>query len=492
MGSVLKKAQVLVVAMAAALATAVLVPGQAQAAETSFTFTGHGYGHGRGMSQYGAQGAALRGLNARQILDFYYPGTKQAQAAGQIRVQLSADTDGDTIVAHAPGMQLRWLSGGAATTLPAAGWWRLRAVGANTVVEMASNARAWSSWATRPGVAELEAVGPLTLRTSSGDRHYRGALRQVGGATVNVLGLETYLQGVVAREMPASWQPAALQSQAVAARTYVVRLRQLNSARSYDTCDTTSCQVYGGQAAEVAATNNAIAATSGQIRTHGGSPALTQYSSSSGGHTVYGGVAYLPAQADPYDGFSGNPMHSWTKTVSAAVIGKAFPGIGAVTQVTVLTRSGGGEWGGRAAKVKVTGTRGSVSTTGSTMRSRLGLRSDWFTIGGAASMDSLTQQVQAGYRTLGGRKVLGRARGPVRAVGKGGFRVYTKGRVYWSPATGAVRVRGKGLRAYLRAGGPSGKLGFPTSASLRIRPVATLVFEHGQITVRRGKILIRH
>ena len=58
----------LVTAFAIALAGAVQAPSQAQAAETSFTFTGHGYGHGRGMSQYGAQGAALRGLNARQIL----------------------------------------------------------------------------------------------------------------------------------------------------------------------------------------------------------------------------------------------------------------------------------------------------------------------------------------------------------------------------------------------------------------------------------------
>src|SRR5690606_40334822 len=30
--------------------------------------TGHGYGHGHGMSQHGAQGAALQGLNWRQIV----------------------------------------------------------------------------------------------------------------------------------------------------------------------------------------------------------------------------------------------------------------------------------------------------------------------------------------------------------------------------------------------------------------------------------------
>ncbi|HEV8616787.1 MAG TPA: SpoIID/LytB domain-containing protein [Methylomirabilota bacterium] len=38
-------------------------------------FAGRGYGHGVGMSQWGAKGMAERGYSARQILEFYYPGT---------------------------------------------------------------------------------------------------------------------------------------------------------------------------------------------------------------------------------------------------------------------------------------------------------------------------------------------------------------------------------------------------------------------------------
>ena len=34
-------------------------------------------GHGWGMSQYGAYGAARKGLTWKQILAFYYPGTKR-------------------------------------------------------------------------------------------------------------------------------------------------------------------------------------------------------------------------------------------------------------------------------------------------------------------------------------------------------------------------------------------------------------------------------
>ena len=59
---------------------------------TSFSLSGRGYGHGRGMSQYGAYGAALKGLSRDQILDFYYPGTTRSTSAGNptIRVRLGA------------------------------------------------------------------------------------------------------------------------------------------------------------------------------------------------------------------------------------------------------------------------------------------------------------------------------------------------------------------------------------------------------------------
>jgi len=38
-------------------------------------FAGRGYGHGVGMCQWGAKGMAERGYTARQILEYYYPGT---------------------------------------------------------------------------------------------------------------------------------------------------------------------------------------------------------------------------------------------------------------------------------------------------------------------------------------------------------------------------------------------------------------------------------
>ncbi len=42
----------------------------------SIVFTGHGFGHGVGLCQWGARGMAEAGKNYRDILRFYYPGTR--------------------------------------------------------------------------------------------------------------------------------------------------------------------------------------------------------------------------------------------------------------------------------------------------------------------------------------------------------------------------------------------------------------------------------
>jgi len=48
----------------------------------TFVFTGKGFGHGVGMSQWGAQGMALTGASAEQILAHYYRGTTVTAVGG--------------------------------------------------------------------------------------------------------------------------------------------------------------------------------------------------------------------------------------------------------------------------------------------------------------------------------------------------------------------------------------------------------------------------
>src|SRR5262245_64350610 len=97
--------------------TLVLVSAPAASAEdipatgvAKWKVTGHGWGHGHGMSQYGAKGAAEQGVGWKQILAFYYPGTKLGRTHGPIKVLVTADRR-DVQVDARDGLRLRPLSG---------------------------------------------------------------------------------------------------------------------------------------------------------------------------------------------------------------------------------------------------------------------------------------------------------------------------------------------------------------------------------------------
>src|SRR5438034_961524 len=77
------------------------------------------------------------------------------------------------------------------------------------------------------------------------------------------LGLEAYLKGVVPAEMPSNWQPEALKTQAVAARSYALSTRA--TGRPYDVFSDTRSQVYIGRSYEKPSMNAAVDATKGQV-----------------------------------------------------------------------------------------------------------------------------------------------------------------------------------------------------------------------------------
>jgi SpoIID/LytB domain protein len=356
------------------------------------TVKGHGYGHGHGMSQYGAEGAARKGLGYRKILRFYYPGTTWRTTTGRIRVLLTADTTDDLLVKAAPGLTVRDTAGGKRVALPDNGARRWRvATATNGTTQVSYRTKRWHPWRVLDGQGEFYAAGrPITLFTPAGARAYRGLLRTAVGSsgdlvTVNDISLDAYLKGVVPLEIPASWSGAAVRAQAVAARTYAVYARAHPASSAYDLCDTTSCQVYGGRAAEHDASSRAVDDTDHQVLTSGGQPAFTQFGSSSGGWTSAGSAPYLPAKKDPYDGWSGNPVHTWSTTVADTTLESAWPTIGNLTRIAVNSRDGNGDWGGRVRTLTLTGSRGKVRVSGDTFRSVLGLRSTWVTFAVARS-----------------------------------------------------------------------------------------------------------
>lgn len=441
-----------------------------------WTVDGHGYGHGHGMSQYGAQGAALQGLNYTEIADFYYPKTSWGTVRGTVRVLISADTSSDLQVRPRGGLSLTDLGDNTTWRLPrttGVDRWRLAVTGNNNTIVQSHTAQGWERW-TAPdgrrnltGEGQFKAPGPITLLVPGGSdvvgKRYRGALRMAapyGGTTardtVNVVTWNQYVMGVVPYEMPASWHPQALRAQAVAARTFGAYLRAQNRSRYYQICDTTSCQVYGGVAAEQESSNNAVTATEGKILTYKRKPALTQFSSSSGGWTSAGGLPYLVAKRDPYDDHPGNAMHSWTTQVNVASLEAAHPEIGPLVDMQVTRRENHGAWGGRVLQIKLNGTKGVAYMTGEDFRWRFGLRSNWFTIEPTPIIER--------WREIGAAKSsIGRPKSGEYKVLAGAAQNFDQGRIYWRKGVGAFELRGRIKAKYSRLGGPTSALGWPTS-----------------------------
>ncbi len=353
----------------------------------TLTITGNGYGHGHGLSQYGAQGAAGKGLGHRAILSFYYPALTFGSIGGDVQVLITADTTSDVMVEARPGLTVKSLDTKKTYRLSkkSARWWRIKpAQGSRRSVVAVKANGGWKTVRTVRGEAQFKAGGrPLTLRTPSGDTAYRGVLRSAAPSatsgkrdTVNVLPLESYLKGVVPREVPAQWHPAAVRAQAVAARTYAAFERRSPAARHYQICDTAECQVYGGYSAEEPESNQAVEATRKLGLLFRGEPAFTQFSASNGGYQSAGSVSYLGARKDPYD----KAYRGWTDQVTAAEIEAALPAIGTFRSASVASRDGKGAFGGRVGTVRVVGSSASTTISGDAFRSWFGLRSTLFAI----------------------------------------------------------------------------------------------------------------
>jgi stage II sporulation protein D len=337
--------------------------------------SGAGDGHGVGMSQYGAEGYALHGASAAAILAHYYSGTALGRANPRQPVRVLIGTGRAAFSGAARAGAVR---------LSAAGTYTVTATGLGLRVASASG----RTVLTASGSLTVTGPGPLT----TDGRGYRGALRfmatPTGGVqTVDVVGLDDYVRGVVAEEMDASWAPAALEAQAIAARTYA--LTTSVGGNGYSLYDDTRSQMYGGAGAETATTNAAVAATSGEVVTYRGRPATTYFFASSGGETesiqnVWPGAAaepWLVGVSDPYDGAGGNPYHRWTVTLSLA---RATRELGSSVRGRlrhiVVTRRGVSP---RVLSARVVGSRGTRTVTGAQLAQAFGLPSTWmsFSVG---------------------------------------------------------------------------------------------------------------
>lgn len=222
--------------------------------------------------------------------------------------------------------------------------------------------------------------GGLTLRANNGKM-----------MVINSVPLEDYLYGVVPQEVVPSWPAAALEAQAVAARTYALHTMEENKGKLYDVSTSTDHQVYNGVSGETQATTNAVNKTKGMVMLYNQRPINALFHSDGGGYTedsvnVWGSdVPYLKGVKD----FStGTSTSNWTVTTSRQALesklNAASKGVGKLKSIQLTPLGKPGQQtsdrgvSGRIKSATFIGTSGKTTVDGDSLRSILGLKSTLF------------------------------------------------------------------------------------------------------------------
>jgi stage II sporulation protein D len=237
--------------------------------------------------------------------------------------------------------------------LPAATKWKLIDE-KRRVVASAESSERWSVLrdgrrlrvihADAPSSAWID--GPLTFETGADvawqKKTYRGILvfspADTGLLIVNRVDVEEYLRGVIPLEIGArlTSDHAAVEAQAVAARSYTYTRMLSSGQRDFDLRATDSDQVYGGVAAETFWGDLAVAATAGWVLSYRGQVVTGPYHSACGGSTALpsetwrgGQNGFLRAVSDtsprtgrPWCEIS--PRAQWERRIPAADLASAL------------------------------------------------------------------------------------------------------------------------------------------------------------------------
>ena len=214
--------------------------------------------------------------------------------------------------------------------------------------------------------------------------------------SVETLTMADYLFGVVAAEMPASFEPEALKAQACAARTYAARLRSSGKHDGADLCDDSSCcQAYlppdaararWGLSAQTYSEKlaAAVAETDGLGVLSGGEPIQAVFFSSAPGQTVdaaavWGSeVDYLKSVSSP----EGDEVPNYHSRVALSADQVRQAAQGAYPAVNLSGDPAGWfdppstDGGGTVLSQRL----GGVTLTGSQLRQLFSLRSAAFTV----------------------------------------------------------------------------------------------------------------
>jgi stage II sporulation protein D len=209
-------------------------------------------------------------------------------------------------------------------------------------------------------------------------RFYRGSFTRLdGGQIVNLVDLEAYVCSVVPAEMSPHWPPAALQSQSICARTYV--LQRSDPRRAYDLVPSELDQVYRGIEGESPSATAAVSATAGRVLRYNAEFAQIAYSSCCGGHTEASSDAWS-SRPIPYLGgvactsCGGSPYFRWSSSLTLETIAASLPASLAAIGDLVDLRIPDRDASGRARVFELVGRNDSVTVQGSAFRRAVGPR----------------------------------------------------------------------------------------------------------------------
>ena len=177
-------------------------------------------------------------MSWKKILAFYYRGTQLSKLPSEtnIKVWITADNDNSVRVLPGSGLTVSDTAGHRYTVPTGAKYksWRISRSGAGYRLRYRTSSGSYVtkstglstgtwSFSTRSKIVKV-------VLPNASVRPYRGSVALIktgaGGRTINNVLLEDYVKGVVPVEMPTSWAADAVRAQAVAARSYAVRLRK--------------------------------------------------------------------------------------------------------------------------------------------------------------------------------------------------------------------------------------------------------------------------
>lgn len=215
-----------------------------------------------------------------------------------------------------------------------------------------------------------------------------------GDKTVS-MNMRDYLTGVVAAEMPASFELEALKAQAVAARTYTLYKMLVNPSSNHpdaDVCtDSSCCKAYSsdqelqeklGDSYEeyISKIKSAVNGTDGQCLVYDGEPILAVFHSSSSGKTVSSGEIWpsqLPYLVSVDTPETDDTVPNLTETVSFTfdefknTVSASYPEASFPEDISGWITDIAESNSGRLSSVNI----GGVTLTGSQVRSLFSLRS---------------------------------------------------------------------------------------------------------------------